>query len=101
MTITSFIARSTIALAGSALLVAAAVAPAMATTHPAMPHDGASTQKIEVQKDNKGTVRYCAVMPVVTGSIISGRTCKTAKQWQSDGVDIEAAVAAAQQNSGS
>lgn len=101
MTITSFIARSTIAVASSALLVAAAVAPAMATTRPATPHDGASTQKIEIQKDNNGKVRYCAVMPAVTGSILSGRTCKTAKQWKSQGVDIEAAIAAAQQSSGS
>jgi len=100
MTITSFIARSTIAVAGSALLVAAAVAPAMAATHPATPHAGGVTQKIEVQKDSKGKVRYCANMPAVTGSILSGRTCMTAKQWKNQGVDIEAAVAAAQQNNG-
>lgn len=97
MTIISFVARSTIAVAGSALLVAAAVAPAMAVTHAAAPHADEGQQTIEVQKDGKGHVRYCAVMPETTGSILHGRTCRTAEQWKSAGVDIEAAVKAAQQ----
>jgi len=97
MTIISFVARSSIAVAGSALLVAAAVAPAMAVTHSAAPHAGEGQQTIEVQKDGKGHVRYCAVMPAMTGSIMQGRTCRTAEQWKRAGVDIEATIAAAQQ----
>lgn len=97
MTITSFFARSSIAVASSALLVAAAVAPAMAATHPAATRAADGHQTIEVQKDGKGHVRYCAVMPAMTGSIMQGRTCKTAEQWQRAGVDIKASIAAAQQ----
>lgn len=88
MTITSFIARSTIAVAGSALLVAAAVAPAMAATHPVAQNAGDGHQDYRLVKGKDGKDRYCTTMPPVTGSFIPQTICKTAKEWAGLGVQL-------------
>ena len=38
--------------------------------------------------------KYCVMTQQVTGSIVSGRVCKTKAGWAAEGVDIEAATTA-------
>jgi hypothetical protein len=92
MTNTSFFARSAVAAACAALTIAAA--PAFAS-HDAGSHDTANTQKLEVRKDSKGHVRYCAVKPAITGSITDTTVCNTIAGWKAQGVEINPDTGAA------
>jgi hypothetical protein len=47
-----------------------------------------ASQQFTVTKTDDGTVEYCTKMPAVTGSRIERKVCKTAQEWEKDGVHI-------------
>jgi hypothetical protein len=66
-----FIATATIAIAAALTGVAANAKEAPQPT----------------ANDIQPTTRICVVQPAITGSILPTKVCKTAADWQKDGVD--------------
>jgi len=67
----------TFALAATAIVVAGLTGTALQAKEAPKP----------VATNIQPTTRICVVQPPVTGSYLTTRTCKTAAEWQKDGVD--------------
>ncbi len=77
----------TIAAIAAMSLVAAG--PALASGKGKTDGTNAAPAKEQSAPASNKKVRYCLRAEPVTGSIASGRVCKTADQWRAEGIDPE------------
>jgi len=47
----------------------------------------AASDKAAAPEHRAQSTKYCIVMPRTTGSIVSGKVCKTREQWLEEGID--------------
>ncbi len=72
--------------------IAAAAALGMLAASPSLAAEGKVKGDEAAAKDQQSDMasaqkRYCYTVQPTTGSIVSGRVCKTLKQWRAEGVD--------------
>jgi hypothetical protein len=76
-----------------AALVAASMMAGMSVSAVAKAPDpkgdtaAAASDKPAASEHKAQPTKYCIVMPKATGSIVSGKVCKTRDQWLEDGID--------------